>query len=345
MRSIRSWFTETRASDVPTGYAGQYFAAQLAEARGDGGNIRSTAAYRGGLELIGHSAGVASLTGQHSGALQGHLSSIARAMVAVGESNWLISVGSTGGVVLLPVTASNVVGGPDPRTWLYTLQVPGPTQTVTLQRSGESILSFRLRTSASSPWKGRPAIDSTGTGALLAQLEAQMALEAKVTPARVITGGGVADQAGDITETIKAGGIVTLIHGSMISKEDSAGVRAGFVRNEVTASSVSLHEKLSTLILGAMGVPSDLVTGSSSESGSRESMRRFGSTTIQNLMVTIAREWESKMGTALQWNLDQLRSSDEVSRARATGSRAQAVSKLVDSGVPLPQALALAGVD
>ena len=74
-------------------------------------------------------------------------------------------------------------------------------------------------------------------------------------------------------------------------------------------------------------------------------MRRFGSTTIQNILVTVAREWELKMGTALQWDLDQLRSSDEVSRARAVGSRAQAVSRLVDSGMALPQALAVVGID
>ena len=99
------------------------------------------------------------------------------------------------------------------------------------------------------------------------------------------------------------------------------------------------------MICGALGCPSDLVLGSSSESGSRESMRRLGSTTIQNLLVTIAREWTQTTGLALDWNLDQLRSSDEVSRARATGSRAQAVGRLVDSGVPLPQALAIAGID
>ena len=65
MRSIRSWFTESRASDVPTDYTAQIVAASLAAARGIDG-IKSTAAYRGALTLIGHSAGVATLTGQHS---------------------------------------------------------------------------------------------------------------------------------------------------------------------------------------------------------------------------------------------------------------------------------------
>ena len=343
MRSLRSWFTEDRASATPTDYTAQILAQSLAAARGLDG-IKSTAAYKGSLELIGNSTGVASLTGQHSASLQPHLSTIARSMVSTGQSDWLIQVGVGGEVVLLPVTASAVLGGPDPRTWVYTLTMPGPSQSVTLQRRGESILSFRLRVDSRSPWYGKPAIDSSGTGALLCQLENQMRDEAKVAPARLITGGVVAPQAKDISEVVGAGGIVTLIQ-STGSHEDPSGVRAGTIKNEVTAAGVSLHEKLAASICAAMGVPSDLVLGSSSESGARESMRRFGSTTIQNILVTVAREWTDKLGTDLLWDLDRLRSSDEVSRARAVGSRANAVSRLVASGLPLDQAMAVVGIE
>ena len=342
MRSIRSWFTEARAAT--TDYTAALLAAQLATARGDGGSIKSNAAYRGSLTLIGHAAGVATLEGQHSAALQPHLSTIARSMVDTGESTWLINVGSTGGVDLLPVTVATVVGGPDPRTWIYTLTMPGPSEAVTLQRSGEAILSFRLRVDPRTPWKGRPAIDSTGTGQLLCQLEAQLIDEAKVRVARVISGGAVAEQSGDIAALVADGGVVGITQ-AIASRDDVSGIKAGVVRNEVTAPSVSLHTKLATMICGAMGCPPDLVLGSSSESGSRESFRRLASTTINNILTTVAREWESKMGTALEWNLDRLRSSDEVSRARATGSRATAVQRLVQSGVDLPQALAIAGID
>ena len=347
MKSFREWFTEHRAQSEPAqDYTSQLLAQSLAAARGDGGNIRSQASYRGGLTLIGAAVGVASVEGLHSGALQEHLSTIAREMVDTGESNWLINVGVGGEVVLLPVTAAAVVGGPDPRTWVYTMTMPGPSETVTLQRSGESILSFRLRTDAKTPWRGKPAIDSTGTGALLCRLESQMHLESRVKPARVLVGGAVAGQSRELSELVGEGGVVGLLQAIGTSTtNDPSGVRAGVVKNETSPSSVSLHTQLSTAILGAMGVPADLVLGSSSESGSRESMRRFGSTTIQNLLVTIAREWEFKMGTTLEWDLDRLRSSDEVSRARATGSRANAVQRLVQSGVDLPQALALAGID
>ena len=343
MRSIRSWFTEERASVVAPDYTNQILGQTFAAVRGVGG-IRATAAFRGSLTLIGHAAGVASLSGQHSDALQGHLSAIARSMVSTGQSDWLINVGSTGAVELLPCSVSDVRGGPDPQSWLYQMTVQGPSQMATVQRSGESVLSFRLRTDARSPWRGRPAIAGGGTGQLLCQLEAQMEAEARVSPARVIAVGHAAEQSVDISDLVGEGGVVGIVQAAG-SKDDPSGVKAGVVRNEVSAPSVDLHEQLERAICGALGCPPDLVLGGSSESGSRESMRRFGSTTIQNILVTVAREWELKMGTALQWDLDQLRSSDEVSRARAVGSRAQAVSRLVDSGMALPQALAVVGID
>ncbi len=343
MKSIRSWFTEDRASATPTDYTAQILAAQLAAARGLDG-IKTTAAYRGALTLIGHSTGVATLTGQHAEVLQPHLSTIARSMVDTGQSDWLINVGSAGEVVLLPVTASAVVGGPDPRSWVYTLTMPGPSQTVTLQRSGESLLSFRLRVDSRSPWRGRPAIDSSGTGELLCQLEGQLKDEARVTPARVIAGGIVGEQSQEISEIVGAGGVVGLSQ-AVGSRDDPSGIKAGIVRNESTSATVTLHEQLERAICGAMGCPYDLVLGGSSESGSRESFRRLASTTINNILVTVAREWESKMGTDITFDLDRLRSSDEVSRARAVGSRAQAVSRLVDSGMALPQALAVVGIE
>ena len=342
MRSIREWFTERRASVAPTSYTARILGERLAAAlAGDG--VKSTAAYRGALTLIGHSTGVATLTGLHADALQGHLSTIARAMVDTGQSDWLIQVGSAGEVVLLPVTAAAVVGGPDPRSWLYTLTMPGPSQTVTLQRSGEAVLSFRLRVDSRTPWAGKPAISASGTGELLCQLEAQMRDEAKVLPARVIAGGAVADQAQDISEIVGAGGIVGITQ-AIASREDPSGIKAGVIRNEATSATVTLHEKLSTLICGAMGVPADLVMGSSSESGSRESFRRLASTTIQNILTTISREWELKLGTSLEWDLSQLRSSDEVSRARAIGSRATAFQKLIAGGVASDRALEISGL-
>ena len=55
-------------------------------------------------------------------------------------------------------------------------------------------------------------------------------------------------------------------------------------------------------------------------------------------------EWEATVGP-MKFNLDALRASDQTGISRAIGSRAGAVSKLVAAGVPLPEALSIAGID
>ena len=182
------------------------------------------------LTLIGAATGVASLTGQHSGALQGHLSTIARSMIDTGQSDWLINVGLHRGcssVACHGFECSRLgrTRGHGSTHW----SVPGPTETVTLQRSGESILSFRLRVDPQTPWTGKPAIDSTGTGQLLCQLESQLRAESRLAPARVITGGAVADQAQDISELLSKGGVVGIVQ-AIASREDPSGIKAGVIR-------------------------------------------------------------------------------------------------------------------
>ena len=343
MRSLKSWFTEDRASDVAPTYTNQILGQAFEAARGIDG-IKSTAAFKGSMTLIGAAAGVASLAGQHSASLQPHLSTIARSMVSAGQSDWLINIGSTGGVELLPCSVVDVVGGPTAGSWLYTVMLNGPSQTVTVQRPGESILSFRMRVDPRTPWRGRPAIGATGTGQLLSQLEAQLELESKVSPARVISVGHAAPQSVDISDLVGEGGVVGIVQAAG-AKDDPTGVKAGVVRNETSAPTVELHAELQRAICGMLGCPADLVLGGTSESGARESFRRLASTTITNILTVVVAEWVAKMGTALQWDLDRLRSSDEVSRARAVGSRAQAVGRLVDSGLPLNQAMAVVGID
>ena len=279
---------------------------QLAAAKGYG-SVRASAGYGSCLNLIDDAAAAAELTGDHTEILQSRLGGIARSLVDRGSSAW--------------------------------------SETTTVAREQAGVLNFRARPETRAPWRGRPALESSSTtGAVLAQLEDQMEREARVLPTRIITGGGVVEQAGDIEKSVARGGIVTLVQGQVIGRDDPSGVRAGAIKNESTQAVVSLHEDLTRLVCGALGVPSNLVLGDGDGAAARESFRRFAATTINSTLANIQREWESKIGP-LSYSLDGLRASDETARARAVGSRANAVSRLVTSGVPLDQALALAGVD
>ena len=207
------------------------------------------------------------------------------------------------------------------------------------------MLAFRVNAEPGTPWRGVGALEaSNSTGRLLAELEAQLTLESKVPPTRIITGGGVKRQAGDIEASVKRGGIVTLIQGQISGRDDPSGVRAGAIKNETTAAVVDLHEQLERAVCAALGVPGGLVLSGGDGAAAREDFRRFAAATVAPILGVVKTEWEAKVAP-LKFNLDGLRASDETARARATGSRAGAVQKLVLSGVPLDEALQLAGVD
>ena len=249
------------------------------------------------------------------------------------------------GLTLLPCKISSVTGGADPKDWRYSLIRSGPSENTVIEREAAGVLSFRVNAEPGRPYRGiAPLETSNATGALLAALEAQLKREATVLPTRIITGGGVAPQAGDIEKSVRRGGIVTLVQGSMLSRDDPSGVKAGTIRNETTASVVELREQLERAVCAAMGVPGGLILSGDDGAAARENFRFFASSTIAPLLRTVQTEWEAKIA-ALKFNLDALRASDETARARALGSRAQAVSKLVASGVSLDEALSLAGVD
>ena len=161
-------------------------------------------------------------------------------------------------------------------------------------------------------------------------------------PARILGAGLSQEQRTQVSDGIRAAGIVVFPLGK--AGGDTRAVHTGSVGGEYSTAGVELHGKLAELICAVLGVPSDLITGSGSSVSARESYRRLASATIGPLLQTVMQEWGRKVGP-VTFNLDKLRASDEVSRARATGSRANAVSRLVTAGVPLDEALSLAGVD
>ena len=340
--SLRTWW-ESRAESTPTDYTSLRLAAAVDRVSGEQG-ARGTAAFIGCKNLIERAVSVAALEGEHADVLRVRLSEIARALADCGESTWEIRLGPNG-LTLLPCKISAVTGGAEPASWHYSLTRSGPTENIVIERPAEAVLSFRVHSEPGSPWRGVAPLEATnGTGALLAELEAQLTAESKVLPTRIITGGGISLQAGEIERSVRRGGIVTLVQGSMLSRDDPSGVRAGVVKNETSASVVTLRAQLEAAVCAALGVPGGLILGGGDGAAAREDFRRFAAATVSPLLQTIAAEWEAKIAP-LKFDLNALRASDETARARALGSRANAVSKLVASGVPLDEALSLSGVE
>ena len=340
--SLRTWW-ESRAESTPSDYTNLRIAEAVERVSGEQG-ARGTAAFIGCKNLIGRAVSVAALEGEHADVLRARLSEIARALTDCGESTWEIRLGPNG-LTLLPCKISTVTGGAEPASWHYSLTRSGPSENIVIERPAEAVLSFRVHSEPGSPWRGvAPLEAANGTGKLLAELEAQLTAESKVLPTRIITGGGVAQQAGEIERSVRRGGIVTLVQGSMLSKDDPSGVRAGTVKNETTASVVDLREQLERAVCAAMGVPGGLLLSGGDGAAAREDFRRFAAATIAPLLGAVQTEWQEKIGP-LTYGLDELRASDSTARSRSLGSRAVAFKNLVGGGVDVDRALSIAGLD
>ena len=342
MNRLRTWW-ESRAADSPTDYTSMRIADATERVSGELG-ARGTAAFKSCKNLIGRSAGVAELEGEFSESLRPHLSDIARSLADGGESTYELRMGP-GGLTLAQCKISTVTGGFDASTWNYSLIRSGPSEHVVIEREAGAVLAFRVNAEPGTPWRGVGALEaSNSTGALLAELEEQLWRESRVKPTRIVTAGGISQQAGQVESSLQRGGLVSLVQGRTHGNDDPSGVRAGVIKNETSAAVVALREQLERAVCACLGVPAGLILSGGDGAAAREDFRRFSAATVAPLLQAIAAEWEAKVGP-LKFNLDALRASDETARARAVGSRANAVSKLVASGVPLAEALELAGVD
>ena len=206
------------------------------------------------------------------------------------------------------------------------------------------MLSFRINADSRTPWRGCGLLAASGTGALLAELEEQLKREATVKPARLITGGGVAQQASDIEANVARGGVVTLIQGRMVAREDPSGVRAGVVRNETPQASVNLYTELERAVCAACGVPYGLIFSDGDGAAAREQFRFFAASTVAPILEVVKTEWAAKVGP-LTYDLNELKASDTTARARALGSRSVVFKNLVAGGVGVDRALSIAGLN
>ena len=337
---LRNWFTpETRAAADYTGLVLD----QLHAAASGIGSVRQSAIYASCLHLIESASSSAELEGEHSASLSVRLGAIVKGMVDRGSASYELVIGAGGRLELLPVEIVDVFGGVAEETWSYKIERPGPRSTETTIRPQESVLNFRLRPSARSPWKGSPALPGGNTtAALFNKMEAQLISEAAMKPARVLGAGFSKEQREQVSRGLEAAGIVVFPLGRTGS--DTRAVHAGSIGGEFTPAGVELFGQVGAMICTVLGCPPDLIQGGGSDTSSKESFRRFALSTIGPLLQIVMTEWTRLVGP-MEFDLDRLRAADAVSISRAIGSKAKAVQALVQSGMALPEALSVVGID
>ena len=182
-------------------------------------------------------------------------------MVDTGQAAFELIVGGAGQIDMLPVEITNVQGGVEEESWIYTVARAGPMATMTAIREQAGVLNFRLRPSQKTPWRGTPSLQSGNTtAALLRKFGDSITSEAAMKPARLLGPGLAKSRGRTLRKGIEAAGIVVFPLGRAGS--DTRPIHTGSVSGEYTPSGVELHGKLNELVCSVMGVPSDLIVGS-----------------------------------------------------------------------------------
>ena len=274
------------------------------------------------------------------------LGRVGRELIWPGESVFLIDVG--GAVRLHPVGSYEIRGGYDPDSWIYEVQLEGPSRSARLVRPASAILHFRFSADARRPGRG---VGPLGRARISARLlgEIETALADEVSGTRGVLMPTPLDGQ-DVTLT-KLRSTVAGLRGKTAIVETMRG-NWGSDRADAPAADwktirlganppagmVSLSSNAAVAILAACGTPAALMVAGSAGTAAREALRRWLHTTLHPLARAVQTELRAGLNAPeLSLNFDGLFASDLSGRARAFGS-------LVKGGMATDRAAALAGL-
>ena len=333
---------EVRATD----YDAAIVAAILTQARGGSAGVPSaTGALEGAAGLVGRSFAAAEVSAPDmmTPALTPQmLQTVGRELIRRGESVWLIAT-DRGSLSLLPAVSCTVAGGPYKETWRYDLSIAGPS--TTLQYTdipSESVLHFQYAVSPGQPWKGiGPLAIASLAGKLSANTIAALADE---------TGGPVGSflplpiQVKAQVDGIKAD--VRTAKGNMLAVESGDLGNAGqtpqmeWTQRRFGASPpaalVALLTEARHEVWAAIGIHAALF-----DAGDSAALREAWRFALFGLLSPLGRlaqsEMQNKLDAGIKLDWTDLRASDLAGRARSFAS-------MVNGGMPIAEAAALAGL-
>ena len=279
------------------------------------------------------------------------LAQLGRELVRKGESIWRIRT-PAGRAVLDPVAYATLTGGsPDPLSWVYDLNMYGPTDSTRAFRGAAGVLHIRLAFDSTRPWQGVPPWSwASSTGRAITNLEKLVADEAGAPFGYLLGvpaapgGDGNADPTAALrSDLARAQGKTLVIEDAAGWDPDSSGQRrAGFAVTRFGANPPGTLDALRTEtgrdVLAACGVPPTLFVANSDGTAQREAFRRFMHSTLRPVARLIEAEARLKLDSpALTLDLSELWAADVAGRARAFG-------QLVQAGVDPADAAANTGV-
>ena len=342
---------ETRAA---ASYTDAIVDAILRNARGTKPNAYTTGAVESAASLAARAFASATVTPDVPAVTPLVLSTIGREIIRRGECLYLIDVDPETGLRLTPVTSWDIEGGPDPRSWIYNVQLAGPSADVLRRSTSAGVIHIRPYVEPSAPWRGvSPLTAASSTARLLAETEAALADESSGTRGHVIPlpqgNAGDDDDADDGLGKLQAD-IGKLKGGTALVETTSAGFGEGRGASPQTDwkpqriganppdSLRQLRVDAEMTTLAATGTPVELITARSDGAAVREAWRRYSHAFLQPVGRLVAAELADKLDApGLALDFSALFASDITGRARAFAS-------MVNGGMDVGKAAALSGL-
>ena len=273
------------------------------------------------------------------------LTLIGRELIRCGEVVLLID-GGTDGLVLRPVADFDVTGSYNPESWVYRVNLAGPSELRTRTVNAEGVVHVRYAVDPTRPWHGvGPIQAATLAGRLSAETVQALADEASGPRGSFLpiphTDGEdqtVTDLKADIA---KLKGSTAVVEGMGTGWEaGGAGRMADWQTRRIGAtppdSLIMLMMEARKEILSACGIPPTLFDRSS-DASAREAWRMCLHATIAPLGGIVAAELTAKLDASVVLDWTELRASDLAGRARAFQS-------MVGAGMEMERAAAISGL-
>ena len=218
------------------------------------------------------------------------LGRVGRELIWPGESVFLIDVDGGGAVRLHPVSNYEIRGGYNPDSWIYEVELVGPSRSARIVRPASAILHFRFSADARRPGRGKGPLGRARISArLLGEIESALADEVSGTRG-VLMPSPLDGQ--DVTLT-KLRATVAALRGRTAIVETMKGSWGGDRADAPAqdwktirlganppAGMVSLSSNAAVAILAACGTPAALMASGSAGTAAREALRRWLHTTV-----------------------------------------------------------------
>jgi len=276
------------------------------------------------------------------------LAIIGRELCRRGECLFAITV-EAGMVRLYPAASWDMRGGPSPSTWLYRLDLYGPSGNVTRLLTADSVLHFRYAVDPARPWCGlSPVGFAASTGRLAANIEMRLGEEAGAPVGNLLA---IPKDGGDSALESLRKQLGNLRGKTALVETTAAGWgdgRAAAPMSDWSQKRIGgnpppvlneLREGAAVSIMAACGVPPALgMIGTGTDgTAQREGWRRFLHGTIAPVAAAVADELAVKLESPVALNFESLFASDLTGRARAFAG-------MVKAGMAIEKAAALAGL-